>query len=741
VAQATAQPGTHHPNAPAFKLLAAADPIDRFFDISLFCLIAVSFVTVALTGQLDRVITALMAVPLALRSIMLARGRCWDLSDGFVKALAITYVPFYFFDIAVMQNGAANIAQRVLMATVHLIFFAAAVLLFSARRPRDYFYLTALAFAQMLAASTLTVQTSFLLMFGVFVFLAITTFTSFEIKRARNRAASTPNLPAAELRLAASLGSTAGLICIGVTILSVVLFFVLPRARRGYFSTLARPGDQMTGFSDQVELGQIGAIKRSADVVMHIDAPELSSMQAIKWRGIGLSHFDGTRWSNPSARSRTVTGLRNFSLMREISHPGVAPEMLQYTIKLQPLTSDILFVAPQAIEINGAFRTLRQDSSGAVIMPPNQGGITRYTAVSDIARPTPDMLRGAAEKDFGDSAPYLANYTQLPEIDPRIRELAAKVTARFKNRYDKAAAIEEYLQTQYNYTLNLPESISKDPIAYFLFESRAGHCEFFASAMAVLLRSEGIPTRLVNGFLQGTYNDVSKHFTVRASDAHSWVEVFFPTYGWISFDPTPPAGRIAAPLSLGRLMLYADAFRTFWEEWVVNYDFAHQATLARQVEQTSRGVRNDSSEYFSDRYKALLAVLRAQLGKGTDANSKLFLVMALLFCLAAIVAGTGPAVQAWRSWTRRSRALRGESTPEDATLVYRNLLTIMEAKGFPKAPSQTPGEFARALGDPLQAPVKSFTDLYLQSRWGRSSSSVHKMASLLKSISALPNGS
>ena len=694
-----------------------------------------SFVTIALTGQLDPIITVLMAAPLSARALMLARGRCWELSDGFVKTLAITYVPFYFFDIAVLQVGAVNIAQRILMATVHLIFFAAAVLLFSARRLRDYFYLTALAFAQMLAASTLTVQTSFLLMFGLFVFLAITTFTSFEIKRARNRAASTRNLPPSELRLGASLGSTAGLICIGVTVFSVVLFFVLPRARRGYFSTLARPGDQITGFSDEVELGQIGAIKRSSDVVMHIEAPDLSSVQGIKWRGIGLSHFDGTRWSNPSADSRSLGGFRNFSLRREISHPGIPPDMLQYTIKLQPLTSDILFVAPQAIEISGAFRTLRQDSSGAVIMPPNQGVITRYTALSDIARPSPAMLRTA---DNRDSAPeVVATYVQLPETDARIRELAEKITARFTNRYDKADAVEKYLQTEYNYTLDLPESTSKDPIAYFLFQSRAGHCEFFASAMAVLLRAEGIPTRLVNGFLQGSYNDVSKHYTVRASDAHSWVEVYFPTYGWVTFDPTPASGRVPAPLSLGRLILYMDAFRTFWEEWVVNYDFAHQTTLARQVEQTSRGVRNDSRQYFSDRYRNLLAALRAQLGKGTDANSKLFLIVGLLFALAASIVGGRPALQLFRGWKRRRRAGRGEARPEDATVVYMNLLKLMETKGFPKAPSQTAAEYVSALNHPFRTPVKTFTGLYQESRWGGNSTSLGQMDTLFKEIAAL----
>ena len=215
---------------PVLRLLPPADPIDRFFDISLFCLLATGFITVATTGQLDPAFTVLMAIPLAVRGFMLARGRCWDFSDGFVKTLAIIYIPFYLFDIAVLQIGAVNIMQRVLMATVHLVFFAAVVLLFSARRMRDYFYLAALACAQMLAASTLTVSTSFLLLFCLFVFLAITTFTSFEIKRARARTVAARAVPTAELRLGRALGATALLISAGITLLSVALFFEIGRA-------------------------------------------------------------------------------------------------------------------------------------------------------------------------------------------------------------------------------------------------------------------------------------------------------------------------------------------------------------------------------------------------------------------------------------------------------------------------------------------------------------------------------
>ena len=100
---------------------------------------------------------------------------------------------------------------------------------------------------------------------------------------------------------------------------------------------------------------------------------------------------------------------------------------------------------------------------------------------------------------------------------------------------------KSYLRRNFRYTLKLTGTPGRDPLAHFLFETRAGHCEYFASAMAVMLRAIGIPSREVNGFLPGEYNDLGGDYIVRASDAHSWVEAYFPGSGWITFDPTPPA--------------------------------------------------------------------------------------------------------------------------------------------------------------------------------------------------------
>ena len=123
--------------------------------------------------------------------------------------------------------------------------------------------------------------------------------------------------------------------------------------------------------------------------------------------------------------------------------------------------------------------------------------------------------------------------------------------------YDKAVAIERFLRSRYAYTLKLSGKPGDDPLAHFLFETHAGHCEYFASAMTIMLRTLGIPSREVNGFLPGEYNDLAGDYIVRASDAHSWVEVYFPGTGWVTFDPTPAAienfGSFVAARSVRRL--------------------------------------------------------------------------------------------------------------------------------------------------------------------------------------------
>ena len=166
-------------------------------------------------------------------------------------------------------------------------------------------------------------------------------------------------------------------------------------------------------------------------------------------------------------------------------------------------------------------------------------------------------------------------------------------------------AIENHLRTRYGYTLTLPQSVEKDPIANFLFERKQGHCEYFASAMAVMLRTLGIPSRVVNGFRSDEFNDLTANYVVRAKDAHSWVEAYFPGYGWQTFDPTP-GGAAGTPQGWNRLRLYVDAMASFWRDWIVSYDSSHQYVLGQAAVSGSRGLWDGARNWARKHYESML---------------------------------------------------------------------------------------------------------------------------------------
>ena len=171
-----------------------------------------------------------------------------------------------------------------------------------------------------------------------------------------------------------------------------------------------------------------------------------------------------------------------------------------------------------------------------------------------------------------------------------MRDLAIFVTQGLDNNYDKATAIEQFLRTDFGYTLELPRSAREATLEYFLFDRREGHCEYFSTAMAVLLRSLGIHARELNGFLGGQWNDFGQYLAVTQNEAHSWVEVWFPGYGWVPFDPTPAGAGTAEALTSwlwpGRFLF--DGLQHRWNKWILDYNFESQSGLLQRLSELLR---------------------------------------------------------------------------------------------------------------------------------------------------------
>ena len=745
-------------NSTAHAEAVAFPAIERYFDVSLFLLVVTGLVAVISTGKLDPISTALPLIALLWKGIRVFRRQAPELSQRTATSLVLAYLLFFPLDLWFLSRSLALDAPNPtlyagLLAAIHLLIFATLVRLLSARSHRDQLFLAMLAVTCMLASAILTVDTAFLVSLGVFLLISVSTFIGLEIRRSATGAITPPldpDSPAAN-RLHRAVALTSLLVAVSALVAGTLIFFMIPRFTTGYLSALSLRPSLMTGFTDNVTLDQIGEIKKNTAVVMrvHVDG-EPARAADMHWRGIALTSFDGRRWFKPPsdhiALIPTATG--EYFLGNAALAPGEFVN-LSYSVLMEPIATDAIFVAPRVVELRGFFtpgveragspqrsQFLMIDGTGTLTNPARNEIRMRYEGVSRVPAVPPAKLRAAAT-DYPDEIRNF--YLQLPRIDPRVQRLADEVTARASNPYDKAATIESFLRTGYAYTLDVNMPPGVDPLAYFLLQKRAGHCEYFASAMAVMLRAEGIPSRFVTGFLPGEYNDVGGDYIIRASDAHAWVEVFFPRYGWITFDPTPPGNAMQRGL-LARLALYWDWFQYNWNEWVVSYDFGHQAALAQNVQRNSQQLVARLKTYYQQKRREVLAYLLALDRQAEKSRYSLPVILGLL--LVVLVALRGRAIGGYvrARWSLRAHR-KGTLPPELAALQYREMLKLLERRGWRKSPAQTPLEFAAAIPDAqFNLPVGQLTELYQSARFGAHPAKASEMASLLARLKEMLRG-
>ncbi|MGD0962992.1 MAG: DUF3488 and transglutaminase-like domain-containing protein [Candidatus Acidiferrales bacterium] len=726
--------------------------VQRYFEISLFFLVSTGIYAIVSTGKLDPLSSSLPPAALVYKGFRLWRGRSPELSTRVATLLVLAYFLFFPADLWCFSRnlsvGAPNPALYAgLLSAIHLLLFATIVRLYSATTNRDYAFLAVLAVTSMLASAILTVETGFIVALTLFLILAVSTFVALEIRRSSAGAVTPPFDPGSPLahQLNRALGITSVLVAISALLIGAVIFFLIPRFTTGYLSALNLQPSLMTGFSDDVTLDEIGRIQQNTSVVMRIRIDgDPAPAQDVHWRGIALTNFDGRRWFTPQQDERAIASsgdgdywLGASAIPREKSVP------LRYTVLMEPIATDAIFVAPRALILRGHFQNeasragaaprrgyLLQDMTGSLFNPSHNNSKIRYQGASSLPAVPPRDLR-AAPPDYPEAIRQV--YLQLPRLDPRVKQLADEITSHSQNEYDKASNIERHLAAHYAYTLDLSRSHGDDPLANFLFVRHSGHCEYFASAMTVLLRAEGIPARYVTGFLPGEYNDVGGDYIIRESDAHAWVEVYFPGYGWITFDPTPPGNARRGGL-LDRLNMYWDSFQFTWSEWVVNYDFSHQIALAQNAQRSSRSWSDRASDVYNRTQDRTMRSILA-LDRAAEA-SPLFLPGLLVFLLALLLYLRGRSmiryvVQRWSLRARRG----GNLTASLAALEYNEMLRLLERRGWKKSASQTPLEFAAAVpASDLAGPVARLTELYQSARFGNHPAGIDQMSSVLRLI-------
>ena len=426
------------------------------------------------------------------------------------------------------------------------------------------------------------------------------------------------------------------------------------------------------GFGSAVDLRLRGRL--SDALVMRVRAP-----QPALWRGQVYDTFDGTNWTaSDDKQSLIPTGWGPPTFIPPTDPPGLAPErtVVQtfYVVGRQP---NIVFGAYRIAQVYFPEGPLAVDAEGSVRAPVLLEPETIYSVVSRLPVTTPGMLRSAGRQALAD---LLGRYTQLPaDLPPRVVRLAHRITDPHPTVFDKVIAVEQWLHRHTRYRLDVPpDPEGVDAVDWFLFERRTGLCEHIASAMAVLLRSVGIPARFVVGFGPGERNMLTGYFDVRQSDAHAWVEVYYPTVAWIQYDPTfgvPPAGPSG---------------------WFVGSE------ALRAMGRFLAWVTPDPLEAGGRR-----------LGSAATSVASVVVRRWPLVPAVAIAGGL-----LW-GWARACRRKRLRSPPLiGAAAAFESMCRSFEARGCPRAPSATPSEhiqtlltadaLARAARDDLELVVRTF---------------------------------
>jgi len=489
-----------------------------------------------------------------------------------------------------------------------------------------------------------------------------------------------------------------------IVVLAFPFFLIAPRTAG---SALRRGGNSVSGsigFSDTVTLGQIGELKKNDEIFMHVRVDRLSGMPrtGLHWRGVALDEFTGNAWkkSRPTERvpdKDSETGLFKLGTTEDVRR------LTEQTFIIEPVDTPILFGAPRVLGVQGELPLLRVDSEGGLQTRVHEQERLAYKVYSDTTEPNDQALRGDQLQYLADSVRYL----ELPSnLNPQIGALARSVIVKSGARtwYDASRAIESYLRDNYGYSLEMKAG-GPDPLSDFLFNVKQGHCEYFATAMAVMLRTQGVATRVVNGFLPGEYNGAAGAFTVRQSDAHSWVEVYFPqTNSWVTFDPTPSAGRTSHERKglAGALSKYSEALELMWFQYVVGYDKQEQRSLVSSARRQLADFQRESITKLDQVRASLPSLLKPAL-----------------IVLASLTGLFGLAFFSRRvhrfGWSGGLRVWQSDEIEATRVEFYERLLKALEKQGIKRELFQTPLEFASSIG---ANEAHAITNAYNRVRFG-----------------------
>jgi protein-glutamine gamma-glutamyltransferase len=651
------------------------------------------------------------------------------------------------FTLSVLQV-ARSFPEVDLSPFLNFVLFLLAFKLCQRRSNRDYLQVYILSFLVMLAAAWQATSVFFVVGFFLYVLLATWTLILFHLRREIEEnylVRRTGDAAGAKVTVARVLNSRrvvgrpffliTGLMAVLVFGGAALVFASVPRVGLGFILGGVRRQTGVAGFSDEVRLGMHGVLSLdNQTVVLRARVPQMAavsndgargrSIASLYWRGTVYDTYENGEWiRSKDERTRTrlfVTqspsnGARTYRLPQALA-PGAAglADAVEQEIEVVALSNAVAFSLdrPLAIEMApppaGAFTTVEVDARwsdelglrmvrmtpfGAgrrSVMPEFSGA--RYRAFSRLS----SMTVGGQESDA-----VLALYLRSARsLSPQVKELAERLTRDKPDAAAKVEAVVRWLQATHHYTVDLKRDPSvPDPLEDFLFHQTGGHCEYFASSAALLLRLAGVPTRYVNGFLGGEWNALQGSITVRDNRAHSWIEVYLGQAGWVRVDATPGTSRV---VRMNRFRQVIDSLEMLWNRWVIEYNASQQLLLARQLSrdlgwwQSHRGTSGQSNTLIK--------------------KHALWAGVAVILLVLAVAVSKLPRRRG--ALLKRMLRDRGESP---VFQLYSKTLDRLSQRGFTRLPQETPHEYlARARKDSLAGAeaLGHLTDWYTLARYG-----------------------
>jgi len=459
----------------------------------------------------------------------------------------LTVLAFLFSGVTIINSN----FNTFLLSLCHIIIIFICIKLLEEKGYRDYMQLIILSIFLTTISGLFNLSMVYLIYIIISVFIAnlaaiFITFVNFK---------SDIEIERGSFKQILSKGLTMVLLSIP---LATIIFIVLPRTNYPLFSSLGYSNISKSGFSDEIGLGEVDSIQNDDRIAFRVAMEKVD--RPLYFRGVVFDIFEKNRWK--SSKSNKISNQKSLN-----------GEVVEYEILLEPHFENFLITVDYPLKIDdgklGIFFTDKLEVKDKNIIAKK----IRYKGVSYLS----EKFRDRIDNKF---------YSDISNVSGKILKFAEN----FKrdDSYKTAKAIMDYLKSNISYSLkDLPTG--EDSLEDFLFSVKKGNCEFFASSMAVLLRSNNIPARLVGGFKGGYYNENGKYYAIPNKNAHVWVEAYIDGY-WVRFDPTPAnivnfTDKKLLPFKL-KLQMYFDYISYYWTIFVINYDFQKQIGLFKNVSST-----------------------------------------------------------------------------------------------------------------------------------------------------------